>query len=73
MKLYGNNVEKATVKVYDGEEANDVVLAGSKVEENDIYTCRTLELSEKATTSRVRIEFHKDNAEPFELEIPYVE
>lgn len=73
VKLYGNNVEKATIKVYDGEEAKDVVLAGSKVEENDSYTCSTLELSEKVTTSRVRIEFHKDNAEPFELEIPYVE
>ena len=59
--------------MYDDEEARDIVLAGSRVEENDIYTCLTLELSEKATASRIRIEFHKDKAEPFELEIPYVE
>ena len=72
VKLYGNNVEKATLKVYDGEVAKEASLAGSKVEENDVYTCITYEFAEKTATNRIRIEFNKDMAEPFELEIPYV-
>ena len=73
VRIFGNNVEKATLKVCDGGVAKDVALVGRKVETVESNTCITLDLADRCTTGRMRVEFHKDRAEPFELEIPYAE
>jgi len=73
VKMYGNNIDKASLKLYDGEGPKEASLSPSKVEENDEHTCITFEFADRTSAKRIRIEFNKDKAEPFELEIPYVE